>query len=57
MCVFLHRQGSRTGAFDQSPIVQQVTFVNMPNRNALSSFKALNKGFNKNALIYFYTKL
>ena len=40
---FLHRQGSHTGAFDQSLIVQQVKYAN---RNAISLFKALNKGFN-----------
>ena len=43
VCFFLHRQGSRTGAFDQSLIVQHVKYAN---RNALSLFKALNKGFN-----------
>ena len=38
---FLHRQGSPSRC-TQSRIVQQVKYVN---RNALSMFKALNKGF------------
>ena len=38
---FLHRQGSPSRCI-QSRIVQQVKHVN---RNALSMFKALNKGF------------
>ena len=39
--VFLHRQCSPSRCI-QSRIVQQVKYVN---RNALSMFKALNKGF------------
>ena len=56
MCVavvFLHRQGSPSRCI-HSRIVQQVKYVN---HNALSMFKALNKGLSKNVQFYFLTKL
>ena len=43
VCAFLHRQGSPSGCIKFTRgVAQQVKYVN---RNALSMFKALNKGF------------